>query len=469
MDANVKQKRRWLIEFGLISLVPMILLGIFLSQTLGSQARERAIASARAEARLVSDLALRRVVGDELDPGDAVTSEAQIRARPLGRLDPRRHRHRAPHDPRPHRPHRLGRRPHADRQVEPPVRGQRRAARQLGLEDRGPQQEPALRRTRASAACSRSSSRSAPSPAARPPARPRSGSRTRASPGQVQEHTRIALLRDRLRPALRRGRRSSAWSPAPRSACAARRPRRRSRRSPTALTGLPNRTMFTNLVERTIASNSRRKRTGVVMLMDLDRFKDVNDTLGHHNGDLLLQRIGSRLAQRAARHRDRRPPRRRRVRDPAPRRRRPPVRRAGRPPGAQGARGAGRGRRPRAPVRGLDRHRRVPRARQDRGQRHARGRRGHVHGQGEPLGLRVLRREEPRAPPRRRPPRADRRAAPRDGRDRAGPLLPAQGRHADRPRRGRRGARPLAPPGARPAVARTSSSRSPSARTCCAR
>src|SRR5437763_17133551 len=44
-----------------------------------------------------------------------------------------------------------------------------------------------------------------------------------------------------------------------------------------------------------MAGAARRKQMGVVMLMDLDRFKDVNDTLGHHNGDLLLQRIGSRL------------------------------------------------------------------------------------------------------------------------------------------------------------------------------
>src|SRR4051812_13101476 len=62
-----------------------------------------------------------------------------------------------------------------------------------------------------------------------------------------------------------------------------------------ALTGLPNRTLFQNLVQRTIASAGRRKKMAAVMLMDLDRFKDVNDTLGHHNGDLLLQRIGSRL------------------------------------------------------------------------------------------------------------------------------------------------------------------------------
>src|SRR5205085_7458590 len=61
------------------------------------------------------------------------------------------------------------------------------------------------------------------------------------------------------------------------------------------LTGLPNRTMFQTLIERAMTGIGRRNKMGVVMLMDLDRFKDVNDTLGHHNGDLLLQRIGSRL------------------------------------------------------------------------------------------------------------------------------------------------------------------------------
>jgi diguanylate cyclase (GGDEF)-like protein len=61
------------------------------------------------------------------------------------------------------------------------------------------------------------------------------------------------------------------------------------------LTGLPNRAMFQDLVQTTMANAGRRKKVAAVMLMDLDRFKDVNDTLGHHNGDLLLQRIGSRL------------------------------------------------------------------------------------------------------------------------------------------------------------------------------
>src|SRR5439155_1333986 len=50
------------------------------------------------------------------------------------------------------------------------------------------------------------------------------------------------------------------------------------------LTGLPNRTMFTDLVQSTLTGAGRRKHAGAVMLMDLDRFKDVNDTLGHHNG-----------------------------------------------------------------------------------------------------------------------------------------------------------------------------------------
>src|SRR5205085_3878650 len=53
--------------------------------------------------------------------------------------------------------------------------------------------------------------------------------------------------------------------------------------------------MFQSAIQSAIAGAGRRKVAGAVMLMDLDRFKDVNDTLGHHNGDLLLQRIGSRL------------------------------------------------------------------------------------------------------------------------------------------------------------------------------
>jgi diguanylate cyclase (GGDEF)-like protein len=58
-----------------------------------------------------------------------------------------------------------------------------------------------------------------------------------------------------------------------------------------SLTGLPNRTMF---VQR-LAECSAHGETAGVMLMDLDRFKEVNDTLGHHNGDLLLQEVARRL------------------------------------------------------------------------------------------------------------------------------------------------------------------------------
>ncbi len=53
--------------------------------------------------------------------------------------------------------------------------------------------------------------------------------------------------------------------------------------------------MFNDLVQRTILGAQRKKKLVSVMLMDLDRFKEVNDTLGHHNGDLLLQRIAQRL------------------------------------------------------------------------------------------------------------------------------------------------------------------------------
>jgi diguanylate cyclase (GGDEF)-like protein len=62
-----------------------------------------------------------------------------------------------------------------------------------------------------------------------------------------------------------------------------------------SLTGLPNRTLFRQEVEAAIAGRGASLAPIAVLLMDLDRFKEVNDTLGHHNGDLLLQAVAGRL------------------------------------------------------------------------------------------------------------------------------------------------------------------------------
>jgi diguanylate cyclase (GGDEF)-like protein/PAS domain S-box-containing protein len=61
-----------------------------------------------------------------------------------------------------------------------------------------------------------------------------------------------------------------------------------------ALTGLPNRLAFHDEVERAIAA-SRRRGPFAVVLVDLDRFKQINDSLGHGAGDLLLQQLSSKL------------------------------------------------------------------------------------------------------------------------------------------------------------------------------
>ena len=63
------------------------------------------------------------------------------------------------------------------------------------------------------------------------------------------------------------------------------------------LTGLPNRTMFHEIVATAIAEDLQNGKMGAVMLMDLDRFKEINDTLGHQTGDQLLIQLSRRLSQ----------------------------------------------------------------------------------------------------------------------------------------------------------------------------
>jgi diguanylate cyclase (GGDEF)-like protein len=60
-----------------------------------------------------------------------------------------------------------------------------------------------------------------------------------------------------------------------------------------SLTELPNRRWFREEVNRALASGGLRN--GGLLLVDLNRFKEVNDTLGHHHGDRVLQQLGPRL------------------------------------------------------------------------------------------------------------------------------------------------------------------------------
>jgi diguanylate cyclase (GGDEF)-like protein len=60
------------------------------------------------------------------------------------------------------------------------------------------------------------------------------------------------------------------------------------------LTDLPNRSLFSRLLERGIADARERRRHLAVMFIDLDRFKNINDTLGHDAGDSLLKEVAAR-------------------------------------------------------------------------------------------------------------------------------------------------------------------------------
>ncbi len=61
------------------------------------------------------------------------------------------------------------------------------------------------------------------------------------------------------------------------------------------LTGLPNRTLLQMVLGEALARAQRQQQTGAVLFLDLDRFKNVNDTLGHAMGDLLLKAVAARL------------------------------------------------------------------------------------------------------------------------------------------------------------------------------
>ena len=62
-----------------------------------------------------------------------------------------------------------------------------------------------------------------------------------------------------------------------------------------SLTGLPNRKLFSDRLGIALAQSQRDQEKAGIAMLDLDKFKDVNDTLGHDVGDLLLQAVAERL------------------------------------------------------------------------------------------------------------------------------------------------------------------------------
>jgi len=61
------------------------------------------------------------------------------------------------------------------------------------------------------------------------------------------------------------------------------------------LTGLPNRRLLMDRLTQAVAASARTRESGALFFIDLDNFKDLNDTLGHDRGDQLLQRVADKL------------------------------------------------------------------------------------------------------------------------------------------------------------------------------
>jgi diguanylate cyclase (GGDEF)-like protein len=279
VNASFFQKRRWLVEFGIVCLIPIVLLGLFLMQTLKSNVKGRAISNAREQARLVADVGLGTPLAGVEDISNGLTGvQMQALDRQLAAIGQQNN-----------------------------VRGavlRNRTGRIVYADDRsllGQTTAPASARA---AVIGRVSSNVAGGALhvfvpLRIDGQPPIGSAELAlqyapiAESINRQNGKIELmliaglvllwgtLLTVVTMASQRLRRQAA--------------EKEEQALSDGLTGLPNRTMFTDLVQSTLSNAGRRRHAGAVMLMDLDRFKDVNDTLGHHNGDLLLQRIASRL------------------------------------------------------------------------------------------------------------------------------------------------------------------------------
>ena len=64
-----------------------------------------------------------------------------------------------------------------------------------------------------------------------------------------------------------------------------------------SLTNLPNRRMLTERLNQAVMASQRYGREGALLFIDLDNFKTLNDTVGHHQGDILLQKVAEQLTK----------------------------------------------------------------------------------------------------------------------------------------------------------------------------